>query len=132
MKSTTYHFAGTILKAQFRTVGQGWEVSVNYGKKTVFIGNFIHKEEAIKWWTAMNSEIRSFTKTYWIANKSSTTWYATFFSNHLYKCYYKFLDKVFAKYNKTFSHAVFKNVKKYKTLRKGWNPSHRLHLTKAA
>ena len=132
MKTTNYRFGGTTFKAQFRTVGQGWEVCVTWGKKTVFVGNFIHKAEAMKWWNTMNSEIRSFTNTYWIANKNATSWYATFFSNHLYKCYYKFLDKLFVKYNKTYSTQVSKNVKKYNTLRKGWSRTERIHVTKAA
>jgi hypothetical protein len=132
MKSTTYRFGGASFKAQFRTVGQGWEVCVNYGKKNVFVGNFIHKAEATKWWNTMNREMRAFTNTYWIANKSATNWYATFVSNHLYKCYYRFLDKLFVKYNRTYTTHFNKNVKKYNSLRRGWTKSHRYHLVKAA
>jgi hypothetical protein len=132
MKTTNYHFAGITFKGYLRTAGQGFEVCVFHGKKNIFTGNFVHKVDAMKWWTTMNQEIRSFTKTYWIGNKNATTWYATFFSNHLYKCYYKFLDKVFVKHSKTYNHAVTKNVRKYNSLRKVWTRTGRHSLNRAA
>ena len=126
MKTTHYRFGGTAFKATLSSAGHGWEVCVTWHKKNLFVGNFIHKAEAVKWWNLMNGEIRSFTKTYWIANKNATTWYANFISNHLYKCYYKFLDKVFVKHTRTYATAVSKNVKKYRTISKGWHHSNRL------
>ena len=132
MKTTTYRFAGTTCKTQFKTVGQGWEVCVHMGGKNIFVGNFIHKAEATKWWGLMTREMKTFTRKYWIGNKTATTWYCTFLSNHLYKTYYKFLDKIFVNHNRTYTRSVNKGVRKYNTLRRGWTHNTRYTLTKAA
>jgi hypothetical protein len=132
MKQTSYKFGGCYIKAQFKPVGQGYETCVTFDKKIVFVGNFIHKKEATQWWAFMTREIRTFTKTYWLANKGAKTWYGKFFSNHLYKTYYKFLDKVFVKYNKTYKTAFSKDARKYNKVRRNWNREDRFQLVRSA
>ena len=62
MKSRTYKFGTFTFKAYFKKVGNSFEVAVKYGPKVLFLGNFIHRVEANKWWTYMNKEITTFKK----------------------------------------------------------------------
>ena len=121
MKNATYWFGDLKCNAYMKQYGQGYEVGFHFGKTQIFMGNFIHKSEATKWWAHMTKELKSFTTRYHVGEKVSHTWYAKFFSNHLYKSYYTFLDKEFAKYNKTFAKAFNVEERKYKTLAKKWN-----------
>jgi len=121
MKTKNYKFGHTYLKCHFKTAGLGYEVSVTFAKKTIFVGNFIHKAEATRWWGLMNREIFAFTKTYFLNQKVSKTFYTNFFSNTLYKTYYTFLDKMFVNYNKTYARAVVRDTKKYRSMKKTWN-----------
>ena len=79
----------------------------------------------------VGTEIRTFTRTYWVPNKFNKTWYGAFFSNSLYRAYYKFLDRVFAKHNKTYATAFTRDARKYQTLRRTWKRD-RTHFTRAA
>ncbi len=117
-KNKNYKFGHTNIKMTCRTVGYGCEVCVQWDHKPIFMGNFVHKVEANRWWGLMNREMRTFTNTYWYHKKMATSWYANFLSNHLYKTYYTFLDKAFTKYNKTFKRAVVRDMKKYRTLKR--------------
>jgi hypothetical protein len=132
MKTASYRFGKFFFKAFFKPVGQGWEVSVTFDRKNIFVGNFIHRAEASTWWNIVNREIRTFTKTYWIANKAAKTWYGNFFSAHLYKNYYKYLDRLFARYQRTYSTQFSKNVRRYNSARRNWNPQDRFYLTRKA
>jgi hypothetical protein len=104
-----------------KQVGAGFEVGFNFGKTSIFVGNFIHTKEATKWWGVMNKEMKSFTKRYRVGQEASVTWYTKFFANYLYNSYYTFLDQQFNKYQKTFAKAVKHDAKKYVHLKKNWN-----------
>jgi hypothetical protein len=71
----------------------------------IFVGNFIHQKEAKKWWSFMNREIKSFATEYPYSEEASFAWYSKFFSHHLYKAYYGWLEHEFKKYQKTFNTA---------------------------
>jgi hypothetical protein len=120
MKTKTYRYGKAAFKAYHRNVGQGFEVGLYFNRKPIFVGNFIHKKEALRWWGQMNREIKSFTKKYWITTNTNFDWYKKFFSNHLYKSYYTHLDKAFTKYTTTFQKAVTRDVKKYNQLKKNF------------
>ena len=124
MKNKTYKFGRTHLKCRFANVGHGYEVSVTFDKKTIFVGNFIHQSEAARWWGMMNREILSFTRTFFWNAKVSKTFYGSFFSNTLYKTYYSFLDKMFTSHNKNYARAVSRDMKKYRTMKKSWSRTH--------
>ena len=126
--SKTYQYGDFSFKTYCKPVGQGWEVSLYCFGKPYFVGNFIHKKEAYAWWKTFNKEITSFAKTYWCSNETPQQWYCHFMTNHLYKKYYAFLDKLFSQYNKTYKTAVFKDVKKYKQMKKTWEPSEKYYL----
>jgi hypothetical protein len=122
MKNVTYWYGDYKCTAYSKTVGHGYEVGFYFGKTQVFVGNFIHKKEATKWWGIMTKELTKFTKRYSFAETaSSVTWYTKFFSHHLYKAYYSFLDTEFAKYQRTFTKAVNADARKYKTVSKKWD-----------
>lgn len=120
MLTKNYTYGNFTFKTFFKTVGQGWEVSLYCGNKPYFVGNFIHKKEAMMWWKMFNAEITSFATKYWCSDDTPQQWYCHFMSNHLYKSYYSYLDKVFNKYNKDFKKAYFKDVKKYNQMKKNF------------
>lgn len=121
MKTKKYLYGKFYFTAYYKTAGNGFEVGMTYGKKTIFVGNFIHKEEATKWFAMMNSECKTFVKKYWINNNVSTAWYCNFFKNHLYTTYYSFLDKLFADYKYSYKKAFKKDATRYKTMKKSWD-----------
>ncbi len=127
--SKTYQYGDFSFKTYCKPVGQGWEVSLYCFGKPYFVGNFIHKKEAYAWWKTFNKEITSFSKTYWCSDDTPQQWYCHFMTNHLYKKYYAFLDKMFAQYNKEYKTAFFKDVKKYNKMKKTWEPSEKFYLT---
>lgn len=120
MKNAYYYFGDYKCTAYCREYGQGWEVGFFFGKTQIFVGNFIHKAEAMKWWTMMAKELKSFTTRYAVGEDFNWTWYSKFLSKHLYRAYYTFLDQQFAKYHKTFAKQFAAEERKYKTFSKKW------------
>jgi hypothetical protein len=129
-KNKIYKFGHNTLKCAFRPVGHGYEVCLTWDKKTIFVGNFVHKVEANRWWGVMNRELHHFTRTYWYNGKVTGTWYANFFANHIYATYYAWLDKAFTKYTKTYTRAFTRDAKKYRTMKRTWTTGHGAHATK--
>jgi len=129
MYTKNYDYGDFTFKTFFKTVGQGFEVSLYCDGKPYFVGNFVHKKEAMMWWKQFNTEIASFAKKYWCSDETPQQWYCAFMTNHLYKTYYTFLDKLFAQHNKTYRTAYFKDVKKYNKLKKNWDTSEKFHFT---
>ena len=120
MKTKSYRYGKIHFKAYYKTVGHGYEVGLLCGKKTLFVGNFIHTDEATTWWKMMNKETALFAKKYWAAENVSSTWYCNFISTHLHKCYYKYLDTCFAKYTKTYTKAFSRDFRRYRAMKKNW------------
>lgn len=131
MLTKTYSFGKFNFKTYFKTVGQGFEVSLYYGNKAYFVGNFIHKKEAMAWWKTFNTEINTFAKKYWCSEDTSAQWYCAFMANHLYKTYYSFLDKLFTQYNKNFKTAYANDVKKYNRMKKNFTANDKFYFTNA-
>ena len=121
MKTKKYSYGKFHFNAYYKTAGHGYEIGLTYGKKTIFVGNFIHQEDANKWWTTLNSETTKFAKKYWVNDDVSTTWYCHFFSSHLYKSYYTFLDKCFTKYTSSYSAAFKRDSRRYQKLQRNWD-----------
>ena len=128
----TYKYGDLTFKTYFKPVGQGFEVSFYCGAKPYFVGNFVHKKEAQMWWRIFNTEITNFAKKYWCSDETNHQWYCTFMTNHLYKMYYTFLDKMFARYTVNFKKATFKDIKKYNKIKKTMAPSEKYYFQKAA
>jgi hypothetical protein len=122
-QTKTYKYGDLTFKTFLKPVGQGYEVSFYCGTKPYFVGNFVHKKEAMMWWGVFNREITTFAKKYWCSDDTPHQWYCHFMSNHLYKTYYKFLDKLFSQYKTTFNSAYFKDVKKYNKIKKTMSPT---------
>lgn len=121
MKNKVYKYGPHTCKAYIKAAGKGYEVGFHFGKTPIFVGNFIHKTEANKWWTLMNKEIRTFTKRFGLTAKAPVTFYRKFLSNHLYKAYYGWLDKQFNKYERNYNKAVASHTKQYSKLKKQKN-----------
>jgi hypothetical protein len=120
-KTKIYKYGPHQMKTYFKPAGHGWEVGMICEGKTYFMGNFVNKPEANRWWGMLNREMGTFAKKYWVSPDASFTWYCTFLSKHLYTCYYTFLDKLFAKYNKTYKMAWTKEVRKYNRIKKNFD-----------
>lgn len=121
MKKTFFTFGDFRCFAYLKAAGQGFEVGFQFGRETIFVGNFIHKAEATKWWNLMNKEMKTFTTRFQATEDAPFAWYAKFFSHHLYNSYYNFLEQEFAKHQKTFAKAFAKDAKKYETFKKNWD-----------
>lgn len=115
-----------------KPAGHGFEVGFYFGKNQVFVGNFIHKHEATKWFAKLNKEVKTFTHRYKVGPEASFAWYTKFFSNHLYKGYYAWLDTEFNKYQKSFDKACRQDVRKYNTYKTRWTHTQPYALKKAA
>jgi hypothetical protein len=124
MKSNTYRGTDYTGKTYCKKVGSGWETGFTFNNRTVFVGNFIHEKEANHWYSIMTREVTRFTWRYQVGNHFPKTWYGQFLKNHLYKTYYRYLDKVFAHYHRTYGKAWTRDVKKYNTLSKTWHHTH--------
>ena len=120
-KNKSYRYGNYTFRAYFKPVGHGYEVGLICKGRSLFVGNFIHKREATSWWMQFNREIRHFATNYVCSKKTPHTWYFNFLSNHLYTCYYRFLDKMFGKYNRDFKRAFQKDVHVYKRMKKRWH-----------
>jgi hypothetical protein len=134
MKTKSYKYGKFTLKTYHKEVGHGYEVGLHFDKKSIFVGNFIHRTEANHWWSYMNKELRTFAKRYWVSPKAPKSWYTNFIKAHLYKKYYAYLDKVFSKYNRQYNTEFNKEQRRYRQLKKQWKPSEKadFHAKKAA
>lgn len=114
MKSKTYCYGKTNCKSYIKPVGKGYEVGFYVGERLVFVGNFIHPKEAVGWWSLMNKEISWFGAAYTKGYQMPVSWVQFSIKSHLYKTYYKYLDKIFGKYGSTFTRAFDKSVTQFK------------------
>lgn len=130
MKTKYYSNGQYKFRAYMKPVGEGYEVGFYSGKTPVFVGNFIHSKEATQWYAIMNRQIRQFSKRYTVGPKFPVNWYMHFAKNHLYKCYYGYLDRLFARYNREYDTAYKRDVRRYNRMKKNW--SYRKPLFKAA
>ncbi|MGZ3806434.1 MAG: hypothetical protein ACXVB4_19650, partial [Pseudobdellovibrionaceae bacterium] len=69
-------------------------------------------------WTMFNKEIVGFSKKFNFSKDMPFAWYCNFLSNHIYTCYYAWLDKVFVKHETSFKKAYSKDYKRYMKMRK--------------
>ena len=80
-KYMNYEFGDLTFKCYFKPAGHGYEVGVTCAGKPVFVGIFVHFEEANMWWKKMHAEIKTFTRKYEYFYSATPTWYKQFFSN---------------------------------------------------
>lgn len=117
-KTKTYKYGPNTFKSYMKPVGSGWEVGMTHHNRNFFVGNFVHKTEAIKWWAMCNKEIVGFSKKFALPKDMPFAWYCNFMANHMYSCYYAWLDKVFSKHQITFKKTLSKDFKRYARLKK--------------
>lgn len=105
-----------------KPVGKGYEVGFMFGKKSLFVGNFVHKAEAIEWYAKMNAEYSHFSKKFWHDSKTVTaaSFYHKFISNNLYKHYYDYLDKCFGKHTRSYHREFSKDLRTFNKIKKNW------------
>lgn len=132
MRKKHYKFGEYNCYTYFTNAGKGYEIGFCWGKKTIFVGNFIHSKEAVQYWAFLNREIRSFGKKYWVGQNVSTTWYNKFFTNFLYTNYYKFLDTLFFKYQRTYTTHFRKDHNRYMKMKKNWTTTTKMKFKAAA
>ncbi len=132
MKSRTFNYAGKKLKAYYKTAGKGYEVGVCHGTKTLFVGNFIHANEATNWYNLMGKEIHRFSRKFQGWNAEPTRFHWKFVSNTLYKHYYDFLNRCFGQHTKNFHREFNKNVKTFQRMKREWSPREVAYTRRAA
>lgn len=132
MKKATFKNRKLTCRSYTKNVGHGFEVGLLAGSKPLFVGNFIHAGEANQWYRIMNREIRNFSRKYPIPTNAPPTWHLRFLSNHLYRNYYQFVDRLLARHARTFTRQVSKHQRKYRTLNRNWDRSDRVPFLKAA
>lgn len=132
MKTKTYRSGKTSFRAYLKDCGNGFEVGFVSGTKVIFVGNFIHAFEANRWFTIMNTEIRSFCQRFKVGPSCPKTWFTNFLSDSLYKKYYTFLHRVLVTHNRKYTTAVNRDVKKYQRLNRNWYPAEKGRFLKAA
>ena len=132
MKSSTFKHRKLTCRTYTKNVGHGFEVGLLCGSRPLFVGNFLYASEATSWFKIMNREIRNFSKTYTIPSKATPTWHLRFLSTHLYRCYYRYVDRVLARHARTFTREYSKNQRKYRALNRNWDKADRIPLLKAA
>ncbi len=128
LKTKNYKYGNIELKAYIKTVGHGFELGLFNGRKPIFVGNFINKNEAARLWGILNIETRSFLKRYWVGKTVQKAWYCNFLSDHLYKSYYIFLDRVFSQRGKVYVKSFHDSVRKYSRMKKNWHHTDALKL----
>lgn len=121
MKTKSFGSGKFGCKTYFKTMGHGWETTCVVNGKTVFVGNFIHWNEAARWYATMNRTIRMFAKKFTVGENYPASWFTKFLGNHLYSCYYTYLDRVFAQHKGSYTRAFNKDLRKYKNLKKNWD-----------
>ncbi|MBI1861642.1 MAG: hypothetical protein HYR96_12060 [Deltaproteobacteria bacterium] len=132
MKTATFKSRKVTCRSYTKNVGHGFEVGLLCGSRPLFVGNFLHSSEASTWYRIMNREIKNFSKRYVISAKATPTWHLRFLSNHLYRCYYQFVDRLMARHAKSFTREVSRNQRKYRTLNRNWDRKECVPFLKAA
>jgi hypothetical protein len=117
-KTKTYKYGPNTFKAYLKPVGAGWEVGCTYQNRNFFVGNFVHKTEATKYWAMFNKEIVGFCKKFAWTKDMPFAWYCNYMSNSLYTGYYAWLDKVFNKHQITFKKSYAKDFSRYTKMKK--------------
>ncbi|MBX9768807.1 MAG: hypothetical protein K2X47_16150 [Bdellovibrionales bacterium] len=113
-KTRNFKYYGNTFKAYCKPVGHGYEVGCTFEGKHLFVGNFVHREEANAWWTHFCGEITTFFGKYEFPYKTSSQWMTKFFGSYMYKSYYAWLDKKFTKYTKEYTKAFKQGDKTYR------------------
>lgn len=119
-KTKDYNYYGYNFKAYYMNAGHGYEVGFTFDGKPLFVGNFVHKKEAMEWWKNFNNEIIYFFGKYDFPVKGPHQYMTKFFTNYIYTEYYAWLDKKFAKYNKEYAKAWKHDEKNYKKMKPNW------------
>lgn len=118
MKTKVYRNKNLVCRTYLKSVGNGWECGFIFGGTPIFVGNFIHRPEAVRWFALMNREIRLISKKYAVGKDLPITWCRHLIKNHLYKTYYVFLDRLFVRHRSIANRAVVRDLRQFRQLRK--------------
>ncbi|MGE0633669.1 MAG: hypothetical protein AB7O96_14745 [Pseudobdellovibrionaceae bacterium] len=119
-KTRVYKYYGYTFKTYCKPVGHGYEVGCLFEGKPLFVGNFVHRPEMNQWWSFFNTEVKKFFNRHEFPFKGPTQWMTKFFTNHMYSCYYAWLDKKFTKYTREYTTACKMNEKQYRKMQPNW------------
>lgn len=132
MKTKLYKNGTLRCRTYLKKVGHGYETGLIFNGHTAFVGNFTHATEANQWYTLMKREISTFSKRFKVGHHYPKNWFKNFLANHLYACYYRFVDKQLAKHNRAHTTAVKKHQRKYHTISRQWTGHEKKPFLKAA
>ena len=118
MKTKVYRNKNLVCRTYLKPVGNGWEAGFTFGGTPIFVGNFIHKPEAIRWFALMNREIRVISKRFAVGRELPLTWCKHLIRNHLYKTYYQFVDRLLVRHVGESHRALVRDLRQFKKIRR--------------
>lgn len=118
MKTKVYRNKSLVCRTYLKPVGNGWEAGFVFGGTPVFVGNFIHKPEAVRWFALMNREIRLLSKRFAVGRTLPLAWCKHLFRNHLYKTYYQFVDRLLVRHVGESNRALVRDIRQFKKIRR--------------
>lgn len=121
MKTNTYRNGSKSCRSYLKTVGNGYEVGFYYGGNPIFLGNFIHSGEANQFYSLMRNELRGFGMKFKVGGTYPQSWFKSFLSAHLQRCYYNFVNFQVRRHQMEAKKTYGKNVKTYRKLNRNWN-----------
>jgi hypothetical protein len=118
MKTKVYRNKNLVCRTYIKPVGQGWECGFVFGGTPIFVGNFIHRPEAVRWYALMNREIRLISKRFAVGRELPLAWCKHLIKNHLYKTYYVFVDRLLVRHVGEAHRGLTKDVRQFKKIRR--------------
>jgi hypothetical protein len=118
MKTKVYRNKNLVCRTYLKPVGNGWEAGFVVGGTPIFLGNFIHKPEAIRWYAVMNREIRLISRKFALGREVPITWFRHLVKNHLYKTYYAFVDRLLVRHRGEFNRGLVRDLRQFKKIRR--------------
>jgi hypothetical protein len=116
MKTKVYRSNKLVCRAYLKPVGQGYETGFVFNGVPIFLGNFIHRAEATRWWSLMNRELRILSRKFALG-QIPVAWCKHLIRDHLNKCYYGFIDRVVVRHQRQASRALLQDIRAFKRIR---------------
>jgi len=117
-KTKIYRHGTTTFTAYSKSVGNGFEVGINFKGKPIFWGNFALSKDANSFWTELNKQVKTFGQKFRYPEKTPANRYCKFLAHHCYSHYYKFVNRVVPKHGRNFETVYKKDLRQWNQWKK--------------